>query len=327
MLSLLARESGGVSRFVTPRERVDEAALEMFAGTGRAVGEGVEAAMEGTVTVAPAERVYAGTPATVMGRLSGEAEAVVGLRWRQPREGERKYAAEDGGPGVGEALRLLEGARRITDLDSRLTADGKSREERRVRNALRQLSEEYGLASREMSLVAVMERKDDVGGDVPRTMIVPVGLPEDMKMGGVFEAAHLCAMPSAVYSLEPSLRRKTDSGPALLGKLRALFSADEAAPCSPPTDPVFLLATLLEDDGGMPGRNMAERIENSLDALEVFLAAGSGFSGHARRLARFLGGLKLEGKNAARLKEIESGRAVAQDPQETAAKLCRRMGA
>lgn len=315
MLSLLARETGGVSRFVTPRERVDEAALELFAGTGRAVARGVEALVEGSVTVAPAERAYPGTPVAFMGRLSETAEQAVGIRWEG---GERRYSAKDGAEAVAETLRLLEGARRITDVDCRLAAGASGRERQRLRNALRQLSEEYGLASREMSLVAVLKRHGDVAGEVPHTMVVPVGLPEDMEMQAVFSIrGRFCTAPSAAppRGAVQSLARLSDSSP----------SAMEEAPAAEPADPVMELATLLEDDGGMPGRSPAERIDNSLKALAIFYAAGRVFAAHASRVSRFLSGQKLGAADAARLKEIEGGGKVCKNPQREAAVLCRRL--
>lgn len=315
MLSLLARETGGVSRFVTPRERVDEAALEMFAGTGRAVAKGVEALVEGTVTVEPAERVYPGTPAAFMGRLSAGAAPAVGVRWEG---GERRYAGEDGGEAAEEELRLLEGARRITDLDCRLESGARQKERQGLRDALRRLSEEYGLASREMSLVAVMERQGDVAGQAPRTMVVPVGLPEDMEMRGVFSPRVIYCAPLSV----PAPAEATKSLARMLG-LSSFGEMDATA--ASPVDPVVELATVLEDDGGMPGRNLPDRIENSLKALEIFLSAGGGFVAHAGRVARFLKAQRLGDAESARLKEIEDGKRLAKDPKEDAAALCRRL--
>jgi len=42
-LALLARETGGVSRFVTPKERVDLAAVDLFASVGRPIASGLRA--------------------------------------------------------------------------------------------------------------------------------------------------------------------------------------------------------------------------------------------------------------------------------------------
>lgn len=39
---------------------------------------------------------------------------------------------------------------------------------------------EYGLASRVMALVAVVQREADKPGELPKTQVVPVGLPQDL---------------------------------------------------------------------------------------------------------------------------------------------------
>ncbi len=302
-LSLLARETGGVSRFVTPSERVDQAALELFAATGRPVASGIEAEICGTLTVPPPERVYRGSPAAFMGRLDEGAEPLVGLRWNG---GRREYAAADAGAEVEEALRLLEGARRLTDLDCRLEADGTGKESSRLRKALRQLSEEYGLASREMALVAVMERKGDVPGAVPHTVVVPVGLPESMEV-------QACFSPPVM-------------GPAFSFVRREHCCAKFDQPPPPPDDPVVQLAAMLEDDGGMPGRDLSERIENSLDALEILMAAGRAFRPHAERVAEFLDSLQLSGGLAARFEDLKQEVFDCPDPQKAAEDLMLRMG-
>ena len=62
-LTLLARETGGVSRFVSPRERVDLSAVELFASMGRPVASGVKAG--GNVQPDPPHTVFADTPVLV----------------------------------------------------------------------------------------------------------------------------------------------------------------------------------------------------------------------------------------------------------------------
>jgi Ca-activated chloride channel family protein len=69
-LSLLARATGGVSRFVTPRERVDLAAVDLFASIARPVATGVTAG-PGVQPAAPGA-VYAGTPLLLFGETDGE---------------------------------------------------------------------------------------------------------------------------------------------------------------------------------------------------------------------------------------------------------------
>lgn len=316
MLSLLARETGGVSRYVTARERVDQAALEMFASAGRPVATGLRAEVKGVVTVNPPERVYSGSPISLFARLNEGAAAAVRVRWEG---GEREFTGQDGTEETGEALRLLEGARRITEIDCRWGAGSNARENRRIQNALRQLSEEYGLASRAMALVAVIERSDDIAGDVPRTLVVPVGLPEDMLMEGVFKGSVLAAVPSS-----PPSKHVTFSLAQSFGHL--MTREAEAAPSAPP-DPVIELATMIEDDGGMPGADMEERIENSFAARQVFIAAGDAFSAHARRLERFLSRQKLSESDSARLQAATSAMLAGKATEEAAEVLLTRIRA
>ena len=47
-ISSLARETGGISKFVTPRERIDTAALELFSGIGRPVATDIHVSLAGT---------------------------------------------------------------------------------------------------------------------------------------------------------------------------------------------------------------------------------------------------------------------------------------
>ena len=75
VLALLARETGGVSRLVTPRERVDLAAVDLFASIGRPVASGLKA--PGNIQPAPPATVFAGTPVL----LFGEEDQTIKLTW------------------------------------------------------------------------------------------------------------------------------------------------------------------------------------------------------------------------------------------------------
>ncbi len=74
-LSLLARETGGVSRSMTARERVDLAAMELFAAIGRPAAADVRYEVEGIkgamLAPQPTGTVFAGAPAVVMGSCAG----------------------------------------------------------------------------------------------------------------------------------------------------------------------------------------------------------------------------------------------------------------
>ena len=104
---------------------------------------------------------------------------------------------------MGETLRLLTGARLIADLDSRITSH--AREEGRIEKKLEALSAAYGLASRRMALVAVVERAGDREGDVPKTVVVPVGMPQDTAFDAYF-ARSLPARARYVASPHPKMQ-------------------------------------------------------------------------------------------------------------------------
>ena len=174
-LALLARETGGVSRFVTPSERVDLPAVDLFASIGRPVAAGLKA--QGTVEPEPPSAVFSGTPVL----LFGEAGEETSLQLTWDGGGKLDLPLEGGDAETGEAVWLLQGSRLITDWESRYSstealATLEKRKQGRVASRLRELSQTYGLASREMSLVAVVKRTGDRPGDLPETRVVPVGM-------------------------------------------------------------------------------------------------------------------------------------------------------
>ena len=187
-LTLLARETGGVSRFVTPRERVDMAALELFASIGRPVATGLSVeAVGSTFAPTPPAVVFAGTPLLLFGELNGETETAVRLSWdgtsgRRSLDLPVRLAISD----EAESVKLLQGSRLITDIEARCGSGETSREEGRRRRALLKLSVRYGLACQHMSLVAVVRRQGDQPGEVPKTMVVPVGMPQDVEFDSYF---------------------------------------------------------------------------------------------------------------------------------------------
>ncbi len=129
-LTLLARETGGVSRFLTPRERVDMGAVELFASIGRPLGSGLTAGIEGWTDgrVAPdvPAHVFGGTPVVAFGDTGGSGAGRLVLEWEAG--GKKRIASVpilvgEAQGGDGETLRLLQGARLITDMESRIRAE------------------------------------------------------------------------------------------------------------------------------------------------------------------------------------------------------------
>ena len=78
-LALLARETGGVSRFVTPRERVDLSAVDLFASIGRPVASGLKAGAN--IQPEPPSFVFGGTPVLLFGEAGETGENQIELSW------------------------------------------------------------------------------------------------------------------------------------------------------------------------------------------------------------------------------------------------------
>jgi Ca-activated chloride channel family protein len=331
-LAQLAKETGGVSRFVTPRERVDMEAVELFSSIGRPVASGI-AVSGADLHPEPFKSVHAGTPLVIYGSTSA-AESVLRISW----EGGRSFDLPvrlNASP-FAETARLLRGARLITDLESRYSEDAseggvEKRKAGRVAARLKALSEEYGLASREMSLVAVVKRASDRPGEIPETRVVPVGMPQDVQFSSYFAGAP--GQPPMAAAPPMLMRASTGSFPAMSAggesrlergksRLRSMFSRSKSAemfdsivassPAPKPADPVdrlLDLAAQIEPDGGMPGRSFDERISSTLAALRDFLREGhtsksGAFRSHVKRLAEFLRG-ELGRLDAGRRAEAE----------------------
>src|SRR5208282_2610905 len=87
-LTLLARETGGVCRFVTPRERVDLAAVDLFASIGRPIVSELEGHIEGSelchISPELPAAVFAGGPVILFGE-TGEGTNQIILKWAKPQ--------------------------------------------------------------------------------------------------------------------------------------------------------------------------------------------------------------------------------------------------
>ena len=328
-LSQIARETDGVSRFLTPRDRVDLGAVELFASIASPLGTGLEAKVDGfedgRVSPAPPASVFAGRPVVLFGDAGKAGEGRLMLAWDSDgKPHAREIPVAIGAGAEGETIRLIQGARLITDFETRYPAGGagegaaSGREAERVRKRLVALSETYGLASRAMALVAVVERAGDRPGDIPVTRIVPVGLAQDVMMGAYFErrlmlcdpgyllrespAMLVCLDKVSLESRQPKARVKW-SFPMLRRSGKAKMETgspkidDGALQAGTPADTAQALlvglAACLEPDGGMPGKDEEERVLATILALLKFLAEGhcadsGAFRVHVKRMVKFL---------------------------------------
>jgi Ca-activated chloride channel family protein len=309
-LALLARETGGVNRFMTPHERVDLAALEMFAAVGRPVAAGIRVRIEGLTSsalpVTPPTMVFAGHPLLVFGEgTAGNGQLII-----ERDRAEAMTLPLELRPGKdATTLKLLQGARLITDLDCKQpdSAPGaaRNREQKRLTQKLMDLGREYGLANRSLALVAVVTRAGDRAGVVPQTKIVPVGMPDGTSFDAYF--GHQPSPMVTKFCMKPS------SGTMFSRKLA--MAAPPVSCCREPDqndvdedilhgrandlrrDREGLLVELtgrIQSDGGMPGADTQDRIvASALVLLALLEAAASGqeriFSAHISRMIRFLG--------------------------------------
>ena len=302
-LALLARQSGGVSRFLTPRERVDLSAVDLFASIGHPVAQQLQietgSLPNTTLAPEPPSTVFSGNPLVIFGE-TGAREGKILLRWQadeQARTLECPLSFEEGR--IGDTVRLIRGARLITDIESRFDESEarpavKRRTEDRIDNRLELLSETFGLASRRMALVAVLERESDRPGVLPEIRVVPVGMPQDVSFDSYFGARQKMACFSMVPSSFPMPSK-------VLGDLKFLTLDAVSEETSPGVqymtngteDFLLSLASEIESDGGMPGKNIEERVLSSILALLCFLEKGHNpkdgtFRAHVQRLISFL---------------------------------------
>jgi Ca-activated chloride channel family protein len=327
-LTLLARQTGGVCRFVTPRERVDLAAVDLFASIGRPLASELEAHIEGAeggrIAPDPPSAVFVGAPVILFGDTGQDGQSQLIIKWEKPQSGRLELPLDAPDSGLGETLRLLQGSWLVTDLDSRYLGETAERaldrrEQKRIGDRLQALSETYGLASRRMSLVAVVERAGDQRGDIPKTTVVPVGMPQDVLFGAYFQGLPgdlRSAMPlgASMQQIVPAMFSRLAPGPlrpAIPSSSREddlavpSFARMRIPPGKPrmadkplgtalgPEDMLLDLARQIEPDGGMPGKNDFERVVRSLVAVLAFLieghtTTGGAFRTHVQRLMHFL---------------------------------------
>ena len=113
-LALLARETRGVSRFVTPRERVDLSAVDLFASIGRPVASELKAGAN--IQPEPPSFVFSGTPMLLFGEAAEIEDMQIELSWHGGQMSLPVTCSEND---IAETVWLLQGSRLITDWDSR----------------------------------------------------------------------------------------------------------------------------------------------------------------------------------------------------------------
>ncbi len=323
-LALLARETGGASHFATPRERVDEAALRLFGAIGAPAAEGVHGEVTGLhgaqLAPKPLPVARVNEPVLIFGSCDGAGEGVLHVTWdggglETPlviTSKEELVDRDEASILLGEALKLIQGARLTTDAE--MMDDEKTETRRSAARLVKQrekrwiqLAEEYGLANPAMSLVAVVERAGDQPGDVPVTRVVPVGMPQDTEPESYFSAVspqmiscatsyrakvHGVAPPDMLNVAERYCERRIPYDSFMQQVAMNVPAASEDVEDTV-LDGYFTTMGNVEVDGGLSGQDMEERIARTLAVLLVLIqyehdTGNAFFTAHMRRMTEFL---------------------------------------
>lgn len=300
----MARQTGGTSHWVSPGEAVDKAVIKAFTAIGVPLAEALCCEAKGLngFKVEPAlpEFVYSGHPVLVMGSWTGQTMGEICLSWKHAgKDCESLLTVHPQEGTLGETLKLLQGARLISDAESSVTENAESRaagkrQAGRKDKLLRALGEDYGLASQAMSLVAVVKREGDREGDIPTTQVVPLAMPRELEMQNCNTQ-----LRSSSYNFSDDMRI-----PCYHRRIRTSFRGDVpdwslslqspdqqcGMPVSPPpSDLCRELVALIQADGGLLGATEAVRVAASLLVLTVFHQLDKqGHAGYIRRIRRFL---------------------------------------
>lgn len=347
-LALLPRRTGGRSKFLTPSERVDLAVLELFASMHRTLARHLQVQLHPSgptsarLTIPPPHVLAEGQPLVLWGEADAPGEVRVRIEWETGAGHHRLEVPVTLGPSQeAGVVRLLQGARLITDAESDVReADPESATDATARAAwvrLEELSRRYGLASRAMSLVAVVRRPGDQPGAPPRTMVVPVGMPEHVLFDAYF-APHAPAPAPRMRMMALSLaapprleQERPTSGPGEGAAERTQSHKSKRAGNRPWEEDLFELAARLEPDGGLPGADPEQRWFATALAWLCFVAAcerlqTSAFRAHTTRLRRWLDHSELTQHDPRKRRWLDRARQGAlalPDPQRWTRRLLR----
>ncbi len=293
---MLAEQTSGQSRFLTPRERVDIPALDPLAGIGRPIAVDVTVSVEGgVVSPAPLGKVFGGAPLLVFGEVAPDLEGTLSVSWQEPAGARRELALriDPAQLEAAETVRLMRGSKLIADLESRaLPEDAPSKKARKAESAaaarLLELSQEYGLASgRCLSLPWCKERETAQAklrlpalcrSDFRRIWLLTVfsaspRAPQSLRVRARWFLPRQCAV--AMTWRRGRRRHRARWTPHSLEGIFARSTPPLEPSIQTSEDILVTLAGMLEPDGGMPGKTEEERIANSLAALLYFAECGS----------------------------------------------------
>lgn len=206
-LAQLARRTGGVQKMVNPSENVTVAGLELFNAVSTPRQKGVQAVvtLAGYVQVHEIGDVWDGRPVFITdnGTSFDFLPDSVCLKWAGGSQdvdvSTTRRSLKDGTVG------LMWAGQQIEDMESTLDmAAGPAKKV--IERELTRVSVDFGLASRVMSLSAVVKRVGDQAGVTPDQKVVAVGLPSDMvnqeRSRGVTRGIQISAVSSSTATMD-----------------------------------------------------------------------------------------------------------------------------
>jgi Ca-activated chloride channel family protein len=229
LLDRMAEVGRGVVDYVLLTENTDTAVGRFYDRVRSPVLTDIEFEVDGNLAVSEVypERIpdlFAGHPLLLCGRYDAPGRATVTLKGRLGGERySRRFAIELPAetPTSTEALASVWARARIADL----MASQYRGEKPEVVAEITELALTHRLVTAYTSFVAVEERIETAGG-VPRTVVVPVEMPEGVSYEGVFGEADGMALRAGSTS---SMQMKKGGGPRF-----ALSAPMERAPEPPP---------------------------------------------------------------------------------------------
>lgn len=187
-LASLARKTGGVSEMVNTDEDVAGKTLNLLNAIKQPVATDVKVFVElegGKKQEHHLGTVYQSHPVILTDHGKCGKHVPVGVQFVcgsgqtfDLKPTAKKFVPEG-------LVALLWAGRQIEDMESQLDYEESEAKKETIRKDMKAISVSYSLASRVMSLVAVVERLGDVSGEMEQK-VVPVGLPWDMQASSVF---------------------------------------------------------------------------------------------------------------------------------------------
>ena len=310
-LESLSRRTQGVSKMVSVNEDVASASLQLFSAVRHPVQMDVEAIVTTgkKMQTSLVKTVWDGRPVllTDTGKTGKSRPTSVKFKWAG---GEKTVKLDMVFQTPNGLSAIMWAARQLSDLDSAIDMMGGTEQlgSQPLMKEMEDLSTAYGMASRAMSLCAVVERLGDQVGEQPVQQVVPVMMPSDMT-GEKNTVAALClSLSSRVggasgQSLRGDVYYSMDFAPKNFAPTRGVrsrcvgFQADALIGCSVDNTGLPNLGTTqdcargVDNDtyksvtiGEMSERGLGERMDGSLVATVGHLMADGGMPGTTKEL-------------------------------------------